>query len=91
MVTYFLIFLGVNVLLNVVYRWNAGIGMLLYVGLIIAFIIRPLFRTVTFRRSNLNRQFTGFDPNAYQKTPRQSYDKNVIDAEYVERNANTFH
>jgi hypothetical protein len=39
----------------------------------------------------LNRQFTGFDPNAHQKTPRQTYDKNVIDAEYIERNTNTFH
>lgn len=91
MVLYFLSLLVVNVLLNLVYRWNPGIGMLLYVILIVAFIIRPIFRTVTFRRSNLNRQFRGFDPNAFQKTPRQSYDKNVIDAEYIERNANTFH
>jgi hypothetical protein len=91
MVTYFLFFLGVNVLLNVIYRWNPGVGMMLYVGLIIAFIIRPLFRTVTFRRTNLNRQFTGFDPNAHQKTSRPTFDKNVIDAEYVERNADTFH
>lgn len=91
MVLYFLSLLVVNVLLNLVYRWNPGIGMLLYVLLIVAFIIRPIFRTVTFRRSNLNRQFRGFDPNAFQKTPRQSYDKNVIDAEYIERNANTFH
>jgi hypothetical protein len=27
----------------------------------------------------------------YQKTQRQTFDKNVIDADYVERNANTFH
>ena len=91
MVLYFLSLLAVNVLLNFIYRWNPGVGMLLYGILIVAFIIRPLFRTVTFRRSNLNRQFREFDPNAYQKTPRQTYDKNVIDAEYVERNANTFH
>ncbi len=91
MILYFLSLLAANVVLNLIYRWNPGVGMLLYVILIVAFIIRPLFRTVTFRRSNLNRQFRGFDPNAYQKTPRQTYDKNVIDAEYVERNANTFH
>jgi hypothetical protein len=91
MILYFFSLLAANVVLNLIYRWNPGVGMLLYVILIVAFIIRPLFRTVTFRRSNLNRQFRGFDPNAYQKTPRQTYDKNVIDAEYVERNANTFH